>query len=161
MASRGVNSIWGSRLWRLPRYQHASPSVCLSAPRILFPTHPPGASQHPSRWRVYFCFCLFTYSCIQLFGASQGLFRSATEMQIAAAANPLSSLPCWHPTSLHVSPRLFLFTYLFNSPPPLSDVPASLRVREVSLRLPVRSGRGFRCGYRICPGPRLPVFSMT
>lgn len=74
------------------------------------PTSPPycfplGAWQHPSRWRVYFCFCLFTYSCIQLFGASQGL-SFHRRMQIATAANPLSSLPCWHPTSLHVSPSL-------------------------------------------------------
>lgn len=74
------------------------------------PTSPPycfslGAWQHPSRWRVYFCFCLFTYSCIQLFGASQGL-SFHHRMQIATAANPLSSLPCRHPTSFHVSPSL-------------------------------------------------------
>lgn len=64
-----------------------------------------GPWQHPSRWRVYFCFCLFTYSWIQLFGASQGL-SFHHRMQIATATNPLSSLPCRHPTSLHVSPRL-------------------------------------------------------
>lgn len=64
-----------------------------------------GAWQHPSRWRVYFCFCLFTYSCIQLFRASQGL-SFHHRMQIATAANPLSSLPCRHPTSLSVSPSL-------------------------------------------------------
>lgn len=74
------------------------------------PTSPPycfslGAWQHPSRWRVYFCFCLFTYSCIQLFGASQGL-SFHHRMQIATAANPLSSLPRRHPTSLHVSQSL-------------------------------------------------------
>lgn len=73
----------------------ASPLLCFSL----------GAWQLPSRWRVYFCFCLFTYSCIQLFGASQGL-SFHHRMQIATAANPLSSLPCRHPTSLHVSPSL-------------------------------------------------------
>lgn len=71
-----------------------------------FPSLPSlGAWQHPSRWRVYFCFCLFTYSCIQLFRASQGL-SFHHRMQIATAANPLSSLPCRHPTSLSVSPSL-------------------------------------------------------
>lgn len=79
-------------------------------PPSLLQTSPPycfslGAWQHPSRWRVYFCFCLFTYSCIQLFGASQGL-SFHHRMQIATAANPLSSLPCRHPTSHHVSPSL-------------------------------------------------------
>lgn len=69
-----------------------------------------GAWQHPSRWRVYFCFCLFTYSCIQLFRASQGL-SFHHRMQIATAANPLSSLPCRHPTSLSVSPSLLQFLW--------------------------------------------------
>lgn len=99
----GVNDSRGSRVWWL-----------LCSP---FPSPPPycfslGAWQHPSRWRVYFCFCLFTYSCIQLFGASQGL-SFHHRMQIATAANPLSSLPCRHPTSLHVSPSLTVRTSLF------------------------------------------------
>lgn len=71
-----------------------------------------GAWQHPSRWRVYFCFCLFTYSCIQLFRASQGL-SFHHRMQIATAANPLSSLPCRHPTSLCVPQSLGVRTCLF------------------------------------------------
>lgn len=70
-----------------------------------------GAWQHPSRWRVYFCFCLFTYSCIQLFGASQGLLLHH-RMQIATAANPLSSLPCGHPASPHVLPGLLQSRHL-------------------------------------------------
>lgn len=81
-----------------------SPHFCSPSP---LQTSPPycfslGAWQHPSRWRVYFCFCLFTYSCIQLFGASQGL-SFHHRMQIATAANPLSSLPCRHPATLHIS----------------------------------------------------------
>lgn len=71
-----------------------------------------GAWQHPSRWRVYFCFCLFTYSCIQLFRASQGL-SFHHRMQIATAANPLSSLPCRHPTSPRVPQPLAVRTCLF------------------------------------------------
>lgn len=71
-----------------------------------------GAWQHPSRWRVYFCFCLFTYSCIQLFRASQGL-SFHHRMQIATAANPLSSLPCRHPTSPCVPQPLAVRTCLF------------------------------------------------
>lgn len=107
----------------------------ISLPASHLPTSPPycfslGAWQHPSRWRVYFCFCLFTYSCIQLFGASQGL-SFHHRMQIATAANPLSSLPCRHPTSLHVSPSLLPSGLLFFLPGygirPAVTRPASLQ----------------------------------
>lgn len=113
-----VNYSRGSRVWWLLRYKHNTPPPLLTPSHL--PTSPPycfslGAWQHPSRWRVYFCFCLFTYSCIQLFGASQGL-SFHHRMQIATAANPLSSLPCRHPTSFHVSPQsLAVRTSLFLS----------------------------------------------
>lgn len=100
-----VNYSRGSKEWWLLRCKHPHLST---SPPYCFPL---GSWQHPSRWRVYFCFCLFTYSCIQLFGASQGpSFHH--RMQIATAANPLSSLPCRHPTSLCVFPSLSQWGYL-------------------------------------------------
>lgn len=91
----------------------APPPTCPSSSPPPLPSFSSlGAWQHPSRWWVYFCFCLFTYSCIQLFGASQGL-SFHHRMQIATAANPLSSLPCRHPTSPRVPQPLAVRTCLF------------------------------------------------
>lgn len=83
----------------------APPPTCpsFSLPSRAFPHLGPG-SIHPDGGFIFVFVCLLIHAS-SYSGHRKGL-SFHHRMQIATAANPLSSLPCRHPTSLSVSPSL-------------------------------------------------------